>query len=108
MPEFTHLHPAWAILVSFAVLLGGAWIVAVADRLTGAMEAGRGGGDFLSGPLRRAALLATRETRWTERPDALMWTLAPAAYAALAAAAFSVVPLDEGLAVADVRAGIVV
>lgn len=113
MPDVVHLQPMWAIPLALAVLVMGAWLVCVVDGATAALVSRRAArsanpGRLLLRPIRRAAWLLTQETRSTERPDVLQWSLAPAAYAALAVAAFSVVPVAEHVAIADVRAGIVV
>ncbi len=85
-------------------------MVAVLDEWVGARVAGDrgGGGEALVRPLRRVAVLAHQSGTGTERSDALLWALAPATLAAVAAVAFSVIPLSEGFALADVRTGIVV
>jgi NADH-quinone oxidoreductase subunit H len=90
-----------------AVLIVGAYTAAVASRAVEALAARRSPAGALLQPLRSAALLLRREPNTTERPDAVLWAVAPAAYAALAAAALAVVPLAEGVAIADVRTGIV-
>lgn len=108
MPEVVHIEPLWAILVSLGVLLVGAGVVATVDALVGALVARRSPLEAMLAPTQRLAFMLTQETRPTERPDTLQWILAPAAYAAVAATAFTVVPFDAYLAVADVRAGIVV
>ncbi len=103
------LHPAVALVVVTAVLGLGAVAAVVLRRVVAASLAGRG--EPLS-----AATEALREARWlagqqvvtTERPDLATWILAPAAYLGLAVAALAVVPLSAGVAVADVRTGIVV
>ena len=95
--------------VVVAVLLAGAYAVAVLDRVTARAVAGAGvaPGDALLGPLRTSArLLVTRRSR-TEHPDGPAWALAPALVAGLAAGAVASVPLSPGVAVADVDDGIV-
>ncbi|CAN5651911.1 hypothetical protein BH24ACT5_BH24ACT5_05050 [soil metagenome] len=62
----------------------------------------------LGRPQHRLGLLLRQQVVRTERPDTVTWVLAPAAYLGLAAAALTVVPLSEGVVVADVRTGIVV
>lgn len=100
--------PPWsAALLAPALLLAGAYTAAVVDELTAALAAGRAAGGALLAPLRSASLLLRQDTPPTERPDALLLTLAPAAYAGVAAAALVVVPLGDGVAMADVRTGIV-
>ncbi len=90
------------------VLATGAYAVAVLDSLIGSMVSGVGDRRApLVAPLRRAALLAGQLRTTTERPDAVTWLLAPALYAALAAAGLAVVPWSSSFSVADVDAGIV-
>lgn len=107
MPDVSSLHPLLGALVALLALPLGAWVAAVLDGLASARAAGEPLRGAVLEPLRQAAVLLRQETVVTERPDALLWRLAPAAYAALAAAALCVVPLAEGLAIADVRTGIV-
>lgn len=103
-------HPVVAAVVVPLVLLAGAYVVAVADGLVGARVAGDPGGTAaaLARPASRAAVLLRRPGPATERPDTLLWVLAPALYAGLAALALAVLPLGPRWAVADVRTGIVV
>ncbi len=58
-------------------------------------------------PARSARRLMRQQVVRTERPDMLLWVLAPAAYLGLAAAALTVIPLSPGVVVADVRTGVV-
>ena len=107
MPEVTSLHPLLGASIALVVLIAGAYLVAVFHGVTGALVAGRPLGGVLAEPLRVAARLSLQQTISTERPDRLLWVVAPAAYAAAAAGAFTVVPLAEGVFIADVRTGIV-
>ncbi|MGK2930481.1 MAG: complex I subunit 1 family protein [Acidimicrobiales bacterium] len=59
-------------------------------------------------PVAELRWLLGQQTVRTERPDSITWLVAPAAYLGLAAVALSVVPVAEGVVVADVRTGIVV
>jgi NADH-quinone oxidoreductase subunit H len=99
-----------AIALIAGVLLVGAYLVAVIDRVLFALVAGQRPtlGATVAGTVRDAVALARRQPVTTEAPDRILWVLAPAAYAGLAALALSVVPLSPGTAVADVRTGIVV
>lgn len=98
-----------AIPVLLAVVIGGVYVVAVLDRTIGAVIAGDGvDARVLRGPLERAARWWRTTPTATERPDHLLWHLAPALYVGVAVLGLSVVPLAEGFAVADVRTGIVV
>ncbi|MBI4259248.1 MAG: NADH-quinone oxidoreductase subunit H [Actinobacteria bacterium] len=99
----------WAApLVLGAVFGAGVYAVAVLDTVVRTtVSGGRLGSGVLVLPIRRAALLLLQERTVTERPDARAWALAPAMLLGLAAAGIVVVPLDAGLAVADVSAGIV-
>ena len=103
-------NPAVAAVVALVVLATGAWAVAATEVAVGARVAG----DRLDlrralrEPLARSALAWRRPTVVTERPDLVLWVLAPALYAGLAALALSVLPLGARWAIADVRTGIVV
>ncbi len=110
MTDVTALSPVPAVALVAAVLVVGAYLVAVADVLLFALVAGRrpDPAGILTAPARRAAALVRRQPTTTEAPDSILWIWAPAAYAGLAAMALSTVPLAEGVAVADVRTGIVV
>ena len=102
---------SWLAVPAVWLVLGlGVYVVAVLDEAAFAVAAGRriGGLSVLRTPLARAAVLLRQSRTRTERPDTVLWALAPAAYAGLAALAVSVIPLAEGFAVADVRTGIVV
>lgn len=103
------LHPLLAAVIGLALLLVAPYVVAVSDLLIGRAVAGMAlhPGSALADPLRRAALLLRQESVTTERPDAMLWALAPAAYGALAVGAFAVVPVAAGVAIADVPSGIV-
>jgi NADH-quinone oxidoreductase subunit H len=68
---------------------------------------GAGYADVFCEPIRQGFLLLKQAPNCTERPDIMLWTAAPAAYATVAACAFTVVPIADHLAVADVRTGIV-
>jgi NADH-quinone oxidoreductase subunit H len=103
-------NPAVAAVVVLGVLVVGAWTVASTEALVGARVAGERLplGDALARPLADAAVTWRRPGITTERPDTILWVVAPALYAALAATALSVLPLGARWAVADVRTGIVV
>lgn len=107
MPEVTSLHPILAGPLALTALLLGAWLVYGLDHAVGAVLAGHSSRGALVAPLRFVAFLLRQERAITERPDMMLWVLAPAVYAAVAATAFSVVPIGAGLAIADVRTGIV-
>ncbi|MDP8938411.1 MAG: NADH-quinone oxidoreductase subunit H [Actinomycetota bacterium] len=101
--------PLPAVLLIGAVLAFGAYAFAVLDRANAHRVAGRGvrPGRIVLGPARTAALLLVTRPTATERPDSQAWALAPALLAGMAAAALATVPLDRGVAVADVADGIV-
>ncbi len=103
------MNPVAAVAVVGAVLVAGAYALAVLDEAGARRVSGVPGcwRDTVAGPARRAALLVLTRRSSTERPDAQAWALAPALLAAMAGAAVASVPLDEGLAVADVADGIV-
>lgn len=106
----TQLHPLLAVVVAGTVLAVGAWTIAALDSLVGSAVAGARVSlrAAAAAPVRAAALALTRGRTTTERPDLVLWVLAPAAYVGVAALGLSVLPLGEGIAVADVRTGIVV
>lgn len=93
-----------------AVLVAGIYLVAVGDRLAGALVAGSrlGWGHLLLGPLRSVALLLIQRRRTTERPDAPSWALAPALLAGLAGAGLALVPVGPDTVIADPATGFVV
>ncbi len=103
------MSTVWAApLLTSAVLLAGAYVVALADALAGAWVGGtKPGRDLVLQPVRNAALLVVQRNSVTERPDAATWVVAPALYAALAAAAMTVIPWSRTFSIADVDAGIV-
>lgn len=103
-------NPAVAAAVVLGVLLVGAYAVAVLEVAVGTRVAGDSSGlaDAVRQPWARAVATWQRPGPVTERPDRVLWVLAPALYAALAATALSVLPLGARWAVADVRTGIVV
>jgi NADH-quinone oxidoreductase subunit H len=102
--------PLVGTLVVVVVLGLGAYAVAVLEVAVGMRVAGTPGGvvHVLRLPMAIALQQWRRPGPVTERPDDLLWVLAPALYAALAATALSVLPLGARWAVADVRTGIVV
>lgn len=110
MSDATPLSPLAGVVLVGVVLAIGTYGVAVADRVVYDIIAGRrlSPGEAVNEPLRTMVWKLRRQVVTTEAPDRILWVLAPAAYAGLAAAALSVVPLASGVAVADVRSGIVV
>lgn len=103
-------HPVLGAVVVLAVLVAGAAVVATADSVIAERVAGGSSGLAVAAgrPWRRVALCLVRPQPVTERPDTMLWILAPAAYVGMAALAVSVLPLGTDWAVADVRTGIVV
>jgi NADH-quinone oxidoreductase subunit H len=101
--------PLPAVLLVGLVVASGAYLVAVADRLVGALSSDRGQrlADALAGPAREGALLLLTRRSTTQRPDAQAWALAPVTLTAMAALVVAAVPFSEGVAVADVADGIV-
>lgn len=98
----------WSTLPAMlALLLLGAWFVAVTDRLAVSLLAGRALGNPVVDPLREAVAAWRQQSIQTEAPDLLNRRLAPALYLALAAAAIAVVPLSPGHTLAPLDAGIV-
>ncbi|MEJ7800323.1 MAG: NADH-quinone oxidoreductase subunit H, partial [Ilumatobacter sp.] len=98
-----------AIVVVAAVLTIGGYVSSVVGAFVFRCAAGhplRPWGTALL-PMRSARRLARQQSVRTERPDVILWVLAPAGYLGLAAAALTVIPLSPGIVVADVRTGIV-
>lgn len=104
------LHPVAALALVAGVLGLGAFAVRVAGVAIAASVSGAPvrWSHAVVAPVRKAHWLVRQQTTRTERPDLATWVLAPAAYLGLAAVALSVVPVAEGVVVADVRTGIVV
>ncbi len=107
MPEVNTLHPLLSIILALLILLLGAYIVAVLNQLLAVREGGGTAAGLLLAPIREGCLLLSQRLTCTERPDLLLWVVAPATYAAVAATALTVVPLADSAAIADVRTGIV-
>lgn len=99
-----------AVPIVAATLILGIYLVAVIDRLVGAIVAGGhlSGRSTLAGPVRTGAFLLVQQRAVTERGDASGWAVAPALLAGLAAVALALVPLDADLVVADPATGFVV
>lgn len=108
MPDVNALSPLVGAGAALSILLVGAYLAEVFDHATAAVVSRRPPSLALLEPLRASALLLRQDSMLTERPDVLLWVVAPAAYAAVAAGAVAVVPLAESVAIADVRTGIVV
>ncbi len=110
MSDVVSLSPMLGVAVIGGTLAIGAYGVVVIDRLLYAAVAGwpLSLAWAAAQPAREVATVIRRQPVTTEAPDMILWVLAPAAYAGLAATALSVVPLGPGVVVADVRTGIVV
>lgn len=110
MEQVTALHPLVATVLVTGILAVGVSVLVLADRTLAAVVVGTGVSwrTTVSATIGRAALLARQRPTVTERPDLPLWLLAPGFYGACAAIAVAVVPVAAGLAVADVRTGIVV
>lgn len=110
MNNVSSLSPLVGLVLVGVVLTVGSFVAVVMTDVAFRMIA-RQDQDLVASAVRpwhhARALLGQQVVR-TERPDAITWVLAPAAFLGLAAAALTVVPLTEGVAVADVRTGIVV
>lgn len=104
------LPPLVAVVFVLSILSVGALVVRVSADVVRMSVAG--GPIDWAGAVRRPVAelrwLLGQQTVRTERPDSITWLVAPAAYLGLAAVALSVVPVAEGVVVADVRTGIVV
>lgn len=110
MTEVSALPPLLAVAVVGGVLGVGVCALVLLDSALGAVVAGTGRGLRALGgeTVGRAALAWRQRGSLTERPDVALWLLAPGLYGACAAVAVAVVPLADGVAVADVRTGVVV
>ncbi|GMQ84952.1 MAG: hypothetical protein BMS9Abin07_0517 [Acidimicrobiia bacterium] len=87
------------------MLVGGAYVLAVADRLMGGSSTGVR--SALSYPVRRLSFLFLQPMSTTERPDFAVWILAPALLAALAAVGAVAVPIAGPSPGGDIAAGLV-
>ncbi len=109
MSEVEQLSAPIAVVVVAAVLGVGAYVSSVTGvlvfRSIARHELRLSSAAIL--PVRHARHLAHQQIVRTERPDMLLWVLAPAAYLGLAAAALTVIPLSSGVVVADVGTGVV-
>lgn len=102
------MNPLPATLLVATVIGVGAYLVAVMDLVIGSRVARvRPAGSVWLLPLAQLASLSQMRRSVTERPDREAWALAPPLLAGLAAVALTAIPLAPGVAVADVRAGIV-
>jgi NADH-quinone oxidoreductase subunit H len=104
-----YLSPPLAAVVMVGILLVGAYVVAVLDRIAGSVVARRPlrWVTVLASPIAAAALLLTQQRTSTERPDTQAWALAPALLAGLAAVGLAVIPVGPNASVADPAAGFV-
>ncbi|MEO8080683.1 MAG: NADH-quinone oxidoreductase subunit H [Caldimonas sp.] len=89
------------------LMLGGAWLAAVFDRVAAALVARRPIRSPWLAPLQSAAASLARLPNRTEHPDGLNWALAPALYLALAFVGMALVPFSTSGALVDLPAGIV-
>lgn len=96
-----------AFIGALLLLLVGAWVAAVLDRVAVALIAHRPLGLPLLAPLRSATAGFLQPATRTEHPDRLNWALAPALYLGLAASGVALVPLSSRGALVDLPAGIV-
>ena len=105
-----YASPIVAMLAVGGTMLIGVYLVAVLDRLVGALVASAPirPGTALAAPIREAALLLVQRGPGTERFDAPGWALAPALLTGLAAVALGLVPLSPDLVAADPATGFVV
>lgn len=100
---------ALSVVLLGGLMVVGAYLHAVFDRVIGGAVAGSGPrvGTALVGPLRRAAQLMVAAPGVTERPDRVANAAAPALMAGLAAVALATVPFSPDLIVADTSTGFV-
>ena len=107
MPEVNSIHPFLSVILALLILLLGAYVAAVLNQIFSGGKYGLNVSAVLLQPAREGCLLLRQGLSCTERPDLMLWAIAPAAYAAVAACALTVVPLAAFTAIADVRTGIV-
>ncbi|MFV2039421.1 MAG: complex I subunit 1 family protein [Acidimicrobiales bacterium] len=88
-----------------AMLIGGAYVLAVADRLIGGSAPNVR--SALTYPIERLSFLMVQPVTTTERPDFAVWILAPALLAGLAAVGAVAVPIGGPSAAGDISAGLV-
>ena len=110
MREVSSIGPLRAIALVGAVLAVGVYVATVASEIAVRAVSRRAIniGQVLAAPVHDVRFHLRQQVVRTERPDMMLWVVAPAAYLGCAAAALSVVPLSAGVVVADVRTGIVV
>jgi NADH-quinone oxidoreductase subunit H len=87
------------------MLVGGAYVLAVADRLMAGTSTGVR--SALVYPVRRLSFLLLQRVTTTERPDLGAWILAPALLGALAAVGAVAVPITGPSPGGDISAGLV-
>ncbi len=107
MPEVNTLHPLLSTIITLLILLLGAYVVAVMNQAVSVRQGEINVAMVLLEPIREGCLLLNQRLTCTERPDLLLWAIAPATYAAAAACALTVVPLADSTSIADVHTGIV-
>lgn len=107
MPDVININPILGTLLALAFMGAGAYAASVMKRVFSAAPGSPGLASAFLSPLQEGRFLLKQAPNSTERPDMMLWAVAPAAYAALAACAFTVVPVADHLAIADVRTGIV-
>jgi NADH-quinone oxidoreductase subunit H len=88
-----------------AMLVGGAYVMAVADRLVGGSAPTVR--SALVHPIRRVSFLMVQPVTTTERPDLAVWILAPALLAGLAAVGAVAIPIGGPSAGGDISTGLV-
>jgi NADH-quinone oxidoreductase subunit H len=105
-----YADPAQALVAVGSILAVGVYLVAVLDRLIGAVVAGGPARllPALADPLRGAALAFAQRRTTAERVDAPGWAFAPALLTGLAGVALALVPLGPDLVAADPATGFVV
>lgn len=107
MPVVTSISPILSSIIVLVLLGFGAYAAAVINHTLNSAPRSSGLGAVLLAPMREGFLLLQKQLNCTERPDMMLWAVAPATYATVAACAFTVVPIADHLAIADVRTGIV-
>ncbi len=87
------------------MLVGGAYVMAVADRLVGGSAPNLR--SAFAYPIQRASFLMLQPVTSTERPDLQVWIMAPALLAGLAAVGAVAIPIGGPSAGGDMSSGLV-
>lgn len=97
----------WPLLLVFATLGGGVYLLAVLDGLAARSFGLPQAHSVWLLPLSRSAWLLTQQANVTEAPDGWGWRLAPALYLALAAIGLALVPWSRDWVATDITTSLV-